>query len=100
MRTKQQRRQAKRQANFVHAPKGAIQQVATWDLNEAVVIRFPAGAGNEPVDLKINGVVNSWGFETFYPGGSTSTVERNYGDTTGQFDKLAGLWSTYRIKSV
>ena len=74
--------------------------MATWDLNEAVVIPFPAGAGNEPVDLKINGGVNSWGFETFYPGGSTSTVERPYGATTGQFDKLAGLWSTYRIKSV
>jgi len=77
-----------------------IQQVATWDLNDAVVVYFPVGAGNEPVDLKINAGVNAWGFETFYQGGQPQTVSRPYGSTTGQFDKLAGLWSTYRIKSV
>jgi hypothetical protein len=74
--------------------------VGTWDLNEAVVVPFPAGSGDAAVDLKINAGVNSWGFETFYTGGSTSTVNRLYGQSTGQFEKLAGLWATYRIKSV
>ncbi len=57
--------------------------MATWDLNEVVVVNFPAGAGNEPVDLKINAGVNAWGFETFYTGGLPATVSRPYGSTTG-----------------
>jgi hypothetical protein len=69
-------------------------------LNELVAVPFPAGAGNEPVDLTINAGVNAWGFETFYPGGLASVVSRQYGATTGQFDTLARMFSTYRIKSV
>lgn len=69
-------------------------------MDDLVAIPFPAGAGNEPVDLTISAGVNAWGFETFYPGGLASSASRHYGASTDQFDVLAAMFSTYRIKSV
>jgi hypothetical protein len=61
-------------ATTINAPKGMIQQVATWDLNEIVAIPFPAGSGTEAVDLKIAAGVNGWSFQTFYTGGTNVQV--------------------------
>jgi len=60
-----------------------IQSVATWDLNEIVAIPFPAGSGTLPVDVKLVAGVNGWSYELFYTGGVASTVQRDYGATTG-----------------
>jgi len=74
--------------------------VSTWDLNEAITVPFPANSVNVPVDLQIVAGVNGWSYGTLVSGGVQNVTRRRYGESTGQFEKLAALWSTYRIKSV
>jgi hypothetical protein len=81
--SKKQHKKNHQIATTVSAPKGMIQSVSTWDLNEIVAIPFPAGSGTLPCDLKIVSGVNGWSYRTFYSGGTAQEVQRDYGATTG-----------------
>lgn len=72
-----------------------------WNLRDIIPVIVPPGNQGEPLILVVIAGVNGLRYKLLnYGSGTIGGFDYSYGNLTGQFNKLAGLYESYRLKRV